>query len=243
MLNLPEVEFDLYDITKKKPLQFDRYDIYGFATFTDFVGPPQLFISFVENLPIQNEGWAFVLNTFGFINGRTLLEMQKLVTRRGFRVLAGHSLHTPESYPPMIASGRGNEQAPNEGELQAFQTFVSDLKGKVASIQAGDNFRPSPVRAGLIDRFIPVYPRTHSRDEMGDKIIDDDLCKACGVCEKRCPYQAITLAPKPTFDMKKCYGCWACYNHCPNHAIYTRKYRGVAHYPRPREALRQKLDV
>jgi ferredoxin len=241
--NLAQVEFDLYDITKKKPLDAEQYDLWGFATFTDFVGPPQLFISFMEGLPVQKDRWAFILNTYGYINGRTLLEIDKIVNARGFRVLAGHSLHTPESYPPMIAAGRGNEQAPNEQELRTFKTFVADLKEKVSMLQTGQTPSPSTLRVGLVDRFIPVYRRTHTRDEMGEKFVDDGICKACGVCEKRCPYHAITLAPKPVFDMGKCYGCWACYNHCPNHAIYTRKYRGKGYYPRPLEELRQKLDV
>lgn len=243
VLALPQVAFDLYDITAEKPLPADLYDLYGFATFTDFVGPPQLFISFVERFPLQNDRAAFIFNTYGFINGRTLLEIERLVSGRGFRVLAGHSLHTPESYPPMIASGRGNEQAPNENELNAFKSFILDLKGKVSLLQSGRQPPPSRLPLGLIDRFIPVFRRTHSRDEMGTKFIDDELCQACGACEKRCPYDAITLAPKPVFDMGKCFGCWSCYNHCPNHAIYTVKYRGSGFYPKPLNTLRQKLGV
>ena len=241
--NLAQVEFDLYDITKHKSLEAEHYDIWGFATFTDFVGPPQLFISFVENLPAQKDRWAFILNTYGYINGRTLLEIDKLVRGRGFRILAGHSLHTPESFPPMIAAGNSNEQAPNEKELKMFRSFVSDLEEKVGLMQSGQTPQPSPLHVGLINRCIPVYQRTHARKDMGEKFIDDTICKACGVCEKRCPYHAISLAPKPVFDMRKCYGCWACYNHCPNHAIYTHKYRGIGYYPRPLEELRRKLDV
>jgi Fe-S-cluster-containing hydrogenase component 2 len=43
--------------------------------------------------------------------------------------------------------------------------------------------------------------------------------------------------------MSKCYGCWSCYNHCPKKAIYTRKFRGVGHYPKPNDLLKEKLKA
>jgi heterodisulfide reductase subunit A-like polyferredoxin len=76
---------------------------------------------------------------------------------------------------------------------------------------------------------------------MGIKYVDAELCKECHTCEKLCPYRAIKLDPKPVFDMGKCYGCWSCFNHCPNKAIYTKKFRGRGHYPKPIDSLKQKL--
>jgi ferredoxin len=78
---------------------------------------------------------------------------------------------------------------------------------------------------------------------MSGKFVDESLCIECGVCEKRCPYGAIELAPKPVFDENKCNACWACYNHCPKQAIYTRRYRGVGHYPKPIDQLKEKLAL
>ena len=83
--------------------------------------------------------------------------------------------------------------------------------------------------------------RTMARKDMGEKFVDESLCTECGICEKGCPYNAIVLAPKPQFDMEKCYGCWYCYNHCPEKAIYTKKYRGVGHYPKANDQLVSKL--
>lgn len=122
-----DIEFDLIDITDAKAIDADVYDVIGFAAFADFFGPSQVFLDFVDGLPHQDGKLAFVFNTYGFISGKTLRAMERAVTSKGFRVFAGHTLHTPESYPPMIVRGMGNEQAPSAKEKAAFDSFVSGL--------------------------------------------------------------------------------------------------------------------
>jgi ferredoxin/flavodoxin len=234
------VEFDLLDITKTRNPDLGAYDIVGFATFADFFGPPQFFVTFTETLPVQPGKPAFVFNTWGGMSGGTLRRMTELVTARGFRVLAAHSLHTPESYPPMIARGRPFTAAPNADELRKFRDFTGALNLLCRSLKDGAPV-PRPLRLGLLDRLLPVLSRTTARREMGIKYVDADLCTTCGICVKLCPYGAIELREKPVFDVNKCYGCWACFHHCPSRAIYTWKFRGIGHYPEPAAELRAKL--
>lgn len=238
-----KVPFDLVDVVKEKEVDLDPYGVVGFATFTDFGGPPYLFQTFIEGLPQQEGKPAFVFNTYGFASGKTLRVLERKVAAKGFDVIAGHSLHTPESYPPMIARGRGYEGAPNEKEMRAFDTFISESGQLLGRVEAGQDLQRKKMRIGLVNRILPSFPRTRARQDMGEKYVDESLCDECGVCEKRCPYGAVRLDPKPVFDMSKCYGCWRCYNQCPEQAIYTEKYRGGPHYPRPNDQLRQKLRV
>lgn len=110
--NIKYIDVDFFNIAKDSIPDLEIYNIVGFAAFTDFSGPSKLVQTFIEKLPRQNNKLAFVFNTYGFISGKTLKILDKWVTTRGFKVIAGYSLHTPENYPPMIARGRGNEQAP-----------------------------------------------------------------------------------------------------------------------------------
>ena len=241
---IKNAEFDLYDIIREKSAAPDlaQFDIVGFATFTDFFGPPHLLHTFVDGLPRQHGKPAFILNTYGNVTGRTIKAMQRLVTSRGFRVVAGHSLYTPESYPPMVASGRGHEHRPDERDMEEFTDFIGYVDQSLADLRRGKPVKTS-IRIRLLDRFCPVLPRDWSRRFMGDKFVDQELCIQCGVCERKCPYGAIALEPKPVFDMEECMGCWACYNHCAQKAIYTAKLRGVGHYPKPAPQLKKKLGA
>ncbi len=235
-----EIEFDLFDIVRDGEPNLDGFDIVGFATFADFFGPPMRMKTFLESLPPQNDTPAFLFNTYGAFSGKTLGLLDRWTGKARFRAVASQSLHTPENYPPMIVRGRGFPDAPNGKELAAFDRFIASLDALAKDHRAGRPLRRRRPRQGLF-RVLPALPRTQSRRSMGAKSVDAELCIECGVCRTVCPYGAIDLAPKPVFDQAKCYGCWACYNHCPTKAIYTKKLRGVGHYPKPNEAPVAKL--
>jgi ferredoxin/flavodoxin len=241
--NIKNIEIDLFDMVKDDIPDLNDYNIVGFAAFADIWGPSKLVQTFIEKLPQQDNKFAFVFNTYGFISGKTLKILDKWVTAKDFEVIAGHSLHTPESYPPMIASGKGYKQAPSKKEMNEFNNFVFELNRFFYLLNKGKEIQKKNISIGLLNSLLPMIPRAIARKNMGEKYIDEALCTECGTCEKICPYKAIKLNPKPIFDMNKCYGCWACYNHCPNKAIYTKKYRGIGHYPKPNSQLKEKLKV
>ena len=240
--NITNARFELFNIVTDGTPEFSEYDVAGFATFTDYFGVPRLMEQFVEGLEPQSKP-AFVFNTYGSMSGKTLKHLAQMATARGFRVIAGHSLHTPENYPPMISKGLAFRNAPSERELMKFRIFISSLDQTLGAIKAGEAIGKQKIEFGLLNSILPALSRTRSRKAMGEKFVDESLCVECGTCQKVCPYGAITLNPKPVFDMEKCYGCWACYNHCPKKAIYTRKCRGVGHYPSPSKLLREKLRI
>ena len=241
--HVKNANLDLFNILRDGTPDFAAYDMAGFATFTDFLDPPYLVQTFMSGLVRQDNKPAFVFNTYGFINGRTRQTLAKWATVRGFKVIGGHSLHTPESYPPMIAGGHGNEQAPNEKELEEFKEFIAGLENNCGLLSEGKDVPARKIKAGFIYNLLPSFSRKRSKHDMGIKFIDDPLCDECGICEKLCPYGALKMDPKPVFYMDKCYGCWSCYNHCPHKAIYTKKFRGVGHYPKPISSLKDKIEI
>jgi ferredoxin/flavodoxin len=235
------VSFDLVDVIKEKVIDLQSYDVVGFATSTDFWGLPQMFQTFIESLPRQEGKPAFVFNTFGALSGKTLTLLEKAVASKGFAVLAGHSLRMPENYPPMIARGMGARTAPSEKRLRDFDAFISDLGRILERVARGERIEAGRVRIGVLSSVLPARPRTSARKDMGEKFVNESLCKECGICRDNCPYGAIELQSKPLFDTNKCYGCWRCYNRCPTHAIYTKKFRKGPYYPGPDDQLKGKL--
>ncbi|MDK2840436.1 dihydroorotate dehydrogenase [Thermosipho africanus Ob7] len=50
-------------------------------------------------------------------------------------------------------------------------------------------------------------------------IVDHEKCTLCKICEKVCPYFAITIDTKVHVDPNKCFGCGLCESRCPVKAI------------------------
>ena len=237
--HLNNIELELIDLKRDKPLDLSQYDLVGFAAWADYFGPSQLINEYLTHLPKQQGKPAFVFNTFGSIYGGTLKGLRDGAARAGFKVVFAFALHTPENIPAIISKGITSGGAPNQKELENFRTAIKELDSICRDISAGKAVK-SRVHFGPID-YLNLFPRTKARKEMGEKFVDRDLCTKCGTCKSVCGYSAIELSPYPVFDQKKCYGCWACYNKCPQKAIYTKKFRGKWHYPKPNEELEKKL--
>jgi flavodoxin len=134
---IQDVEFDFIDAIEVDKPDLSTCDIMGFATFTDFFAPAYGFQAFLEELPPQEGKPAFVFNTYGTFSGKTLKVLEKKATDKGFDVIAGHSLHTPESYPPLNAMGITSEESPSEKELGTFDRFIDQLAANIRILQAG----------------------------------------------------------------------------------------------------------
>ncbi len=240
--NVTNSDFELCNIVEDGTPGFSSYDIVGFATFTDFLSVPKYMHVFFDGLNSMNGKYAFVFNTFGAFSGKTLKHLSSLATKSGFNVIAGYSLHTPENFPPMISRNQSFVDSPSETEMTSFNLFITKLNSKFKSISLKQQITNGRVKFGFLGTVLPAFPRTQAKKDFGKQSVDKDLCTKCGICAKKCPYDAIVLNPYPDFDHNKCFGCWACYNHCPSKAIFTQKFKGIGHYSKPNKQLLGKLN-
>jgi flavodoxin/Pyruvate/2-oxoacid:ferredoxin oxidoreductase delta subunit len=240
---ITNVEFDLRNITERNDVDLTDYDVVGFATSTQHMGVPYLFENFIKRLSSQQNKPAFLLNTYGAMSGRTLKNLANMVITGGFNVIAGHSLLTPENYPPFILKGWANEDAPNDEEIEKFQQFITELEQRMKTIESGRPVAPAKIKIGVFNSLMRPASSAKSRKKMGELFVDESVCTECGTCADGCPYGAVALNPKPLFDTDHCHGCWTCFNHCPEKAIYTQKIRGEGHYPQPLPQFIAKMEV
>ncbi len=59
--------------------------------------------------------------------------------------------------------------------------------------------------------------------------IKNRACDKCGLCEKRCAVNAITIGEKSYIDYEKCISCAACNAICPKKAIKIILWRSIFH--------------
>ena len=238
------VEFELCDITTEKIPKFSDYDLVGFATYCNFWAPGKLMKTFIGNVKMDQKKPAFVFNTFGQMNGNALSIMAKDVKSVGFKLIEAHALHVPENFPPLIKRGTTNEEAPNINELEEFKVFIESIDNKAKQIYNGGNVEEKIVRGKILFKFGRKIMTSLKVDLMGEKEVHKEICTSCSLCSKGCSYGAIKMVyGHPEFDETKCESCYTCFNRCPSKVIYTKKFDGVGHYPKPHSKLVKKLKV
>lgn len=54
--------------------------------------------------------------------------------------------------------------------------------------------------------------------------VDEEKCKACGVCVAKCPFEAVSIEEEvAVIDPDGCMGCGVCPDLCPEDAIELRE--------------------
>ena len=131
--------------------------------------------------------------------GQALKFLENAVTARGFTIIAGHSFHTPESYPPYIVKAWDNFDAPSSKELAQFNQFIDELDQKIATLNEHTPISRQKLKIGLFNRLIRPYSLKKIRKQLGQLHIDNTLCTDCGKCAEVCDYQAIKMAPQSSY--------------------------------------------
>jgi len=236
------IPFELCSISEKWNKNIDAYDIVGFACFTDQMQIPHLMRKFILSKSSLKIKYAFVLNTYGAISGRTLLDLKNSAEKSRFTIIDGTSMHVPENYPPMIKRGYPYVKEPSEKMITEFQNFIYRLNEKIECIGKGDEIKNDPWMIGPAQYFIPRLPMFLSKFELGKIECDQKKCTQCKLCAKGCPGEAIIFEEYPIINHAKCQSCWKCYNRCPSQAIIATKFGNEYRYPRIHEEYRQKIE-
>ena len=120
-----------------------------------------------------------------------------------------------------ITKGEGRE-----GDVELLESIAQDIR--VSSLCGLGQTAPNPVLTTI--RYFRHEYDAHIREkkcpgrectELVKFVVQDDLCKKCGICFKVCPVNAITWEKGKVayIDKSKCVKCRECIVNCPFNAI------------------------
>ncbi len=188
-------------------------------------GLPSRVIQFTHQLQVEHDKYVFALAVNAGQPAATLLQLQKLLSKRGRTLAAGWSFVLPSNYIPWGGPG------PTDAQQRLFSKAQEKVKTIAGMILQGE--RKAVDRGALWQNIVfswiykMSFPSVHKMDR---KFRVDDKCNRCGVCSAVCPAGNIEMTDgKPTWH-HLCEQCLACLQWCPQEAIqYGEK---TAKYPR-----------
>ena len=174
------------------------------------------FISSIENIEQKS---IYAVATNGGIPGAAINILDRLIKSCGGQLSAGFTVSMPGNYTPMYGAISEEKQmkkfdAWKEKIKNVVDYIVSNKRGKKENSNFIINIPLSGLFYKISKKHIP---------EMDKSFWVDERCNSCGICEKVCPVNNISIVEdKPAWN-KHCEQCLACLQWCPVESIQHGK--------------------
>ena len=195
----------------------DDTDLIVFAYPVQYSTVPKILREFVsDNKGLWNNKKVFVIATMGLFSGDGSGILGRLLESYGAEVIGGLHLKMPDSIADEKALKR-----PLDKNKELVKQAEQKIKGAVRQLKEG---HPTLEGIGPLYRLAGFWGQRayfgHKTGEYSSKLkIDEEKCVGCGMCEKLCPMNNITVVERKAVSGDRCTMCYRCINKCPKQAI------------------------
>jgi ferredoxin len=198
-------------------------------------GVPYRVIEFVKNLKINPQKYYFALAVNAGQVSATLLQLNKLMKKKGGSLSSGFDIVLPSNYIPWGGPGPIEKQ---QERIAAVSSKIIDV-AKVVSKQLNQTLEKGPLWQRIV--FTWFYKMTTPYIPKMDKNFRiDEKCNSCGICEKVCPAANILMKEGKPVWQKQCQQCLACIQWCPKESIqFGKKTSEYKRYHHPEIKLKE----
>ncbi|MDD5686477.1 MAG: EFR1 family ferrodoxin [Elusimicrobia bacterium] len=203
----------IHDAIKKNTIV--NADKVGFVFPVYMWGVPSIVVDFVKKNQNLKGKYIFSVVTCGGSPGATNVQLKKLVEQAGGILSAAFSVKMPGNYVPLYGAKPLDAQAKLfEKAKTKIAEIISKIKNNESGIVEKNNLFTNLVLSGIV--YSISMPHIH---EMDKKFWVQDSCNSCGICQKVCPVENISIENGKPFWKHKCEQCMACIQWCPLIAI------------------------
>ena len=192
-------------------------DIIAVAYPIQFSTVPKILRDFIiDNKELWKGKKIFAIATMGLFSGDGSGILGRLFESFGAEVIGGLHLKMPDSIADEKALKR-----PLETNKELVKSAKQKIQDSVRQLKAG---KPTQEGLGFLYRMAGLFGQRlyfgYKTRNYSSKIkIDSEKCVGCGMCEKLCPMENITVQGKVAVSKDRCTLCYRCINRCPKQAI------------------------
>lgn len=204
-----------------------------------WLGPPNFVKEFALKLKLADCEYLAAINTYGLLNGSSQYVFNQWLGKAGYSLNYSASVWMP-----------GN----NQRDFPVFPGFLVKLIGARYKVKLPrllkdlTRFKCVPIktdirysRTSLEKVYFKEY---YDKIKEGGKIFyTTEECTGCGICEKICPVESISIEPGKAVWKDECSLCMSCYDWCPGNAVRMKNVpekRG--RYRNPEVSLKEMLN-
>ena len=212
------------------------YDKIGFVFPCNYGHPPQSILNFVKNMQTENHPKIFFIVTYAGTYGFALSDLARLLPSYSESEVRGFSVRMPGSHI------LGYPAFPKFYQRMLFKRTPKRIDKIAYAIQHDKPARikiknPNSKKKTFFDSLVKSANKL-----LGVKKIESteanfftmSSCVHCGICEKLCPVENITVSSEEVLFGNNCQQCMACIQWCPQAAISHPKISAKRkHYHHP----------
>ena len=192
-------------------------DIIVFAYPVQFSTVPKIVRDYITD---HSELWMnkrfFIIATMGLFSGDGSGVLGRLLQSCGAKVIGGLHLKMPDS----IADEKALKRPPEKNK-ELVKQAEQKIKESVKRLKADKSTQEG---IGVLCRLAGFFGQRayfgHKTRAYTSKLkVDTDKCIGCGLCEKLCPMNNITIKDQKAVSSDRCTMCYRCINKCPKQAL------------------------
>jgi ferredoxin len=207
---------------KTLPIQADRV---GVIFPVHIWGLPRRVIQFINHMKVKPGTYLFAVAVNAGQPAATLLQLQKLMSKRLMPLSLGYSIAMPSNYIPWGGPG------PLDAQQRLYRQARKEIKAIAKSITRGEHNKVDRGPLWQNSLFSLIYKMTFRQvNKMDRKFWVDEKCDNCAICAHVCPAANIRMVDGKPLWLHRCEQCLACLQWCPQEAIQYGK--NTIKYPR-----------
>ena len=220
-----QVMLSIVDCIRESKYTFED-DTIGIISPTYFWGLPSIVEEFLQKAKFKTD-YLYYISTYGTTPGASGALANMAIKDR--KIDAFYSVRMPDTWTPIFDLSTSQKIA---AFTKTTEKSIDEICHNV--IKRYSNSYMSPRTPVIITKLIagPIYNNIARKTT---KFKVDDSCIGCGLCEKKCPVNAIQITNgKPVWIKDKCVLCLGCLHRCPKFAIqYGNKTKKHGQYLNP----------